>query len=82
MSWTSAADFVAMGGHALYVWGAYAMTALTLAWEALLLLLRRRSLGVAQFSQHTLGKAMDDAAGMPPAVRDRITATIKAEERG
>lgn len=62
MSWTSAADFVAMGGHALYVWGAYAMTALTLAWEALLLLQRRRRAIEALRDQMLLEEAGDDGA--------------------
>lgn len=62
MSWASAADFVAMGGHALYVWGAYAMTALTLAWEALLLLLRRRRAIEALRDQMLLEDTGDDGA--------------------
>ena len=27
MNWNSAAEFFAMGGYGLYVWGAYAVTA-------------------------------------------------------
>ena len=38
----SAADFFAMGGYALYVWGSLAMCAVALAWEAISLVLRRR----------------------------------------
>jgi heme exporter protein D len=38
----NAADFFAMGGYALYVWGSVAMCAVALAWEATTLVLRRR----------------------------------------
>jgi heme exporter protein D len=38
----SAADFFAMGGYALYVWGSLAMCAVALVWEATSLVLRRR----------------------------------------
>jgi heme exporter protein D len=41
--WHSFAEFAAMGGYALYVWGAYVMTGAVLAWEALMLVHRRRS---------------------------------------
>jgi heme exporter protein CcmD len=43
MNWHSLAAFAEMGGYALYVWGAYAMLAAALAWEALMLAQRRRS---------------------------------------
>ena len=43
MNWHSFAEFGEMGGYALYVWGSYAMTAAALAWEALMLVQRRRS---------------------------------------
>lgn len=42
MNWTSLAEFVDMGGYALYVWGSYVMCAAALVWEALLLVQRRR----------------------------------------
>ena len=35
-------EFFAMGGYALYVWGAYGVTAAALAVEAFLLLKRKR----------------------------------------
>ena len=35
-------DFLAMGGYALYVWGAYAVTFALLAIEVVLLLKRKR----------------------------------------
>ena len=43
MHWGSAAEFFAMGGYALYVWGAYVVTALVLIVEVRLLVSRRRS---------------------------------------
>ena len=42
MYWNSLSDFAHMGGYALYVWGAYGMTAAALGWEALALVQRRR----------------------------------------
>ncbi|HVY08482.1 MAG TPA: heme exporter protein CcmD [Burkholderiales bacterium] len=41
MQWASASEFFAMGGSALYVWGAYGMTMLIVAIE--LVGLRRRA---------------------------------------
>jgi len=35
-------EFLAMGGYAIYVWGAYGVTAAALAVEVLLLLKRKR----------------------------------------
>ena len=42
MSWGSAADFIAMGGYGLYVWGAYGLTAALLGIEVRSALRRRR----------------------------------------
>ena len=44
MQWASAAEFFAMGGKGLYVWGAYAMTALVIAAEIIALTRRGRTL--------------------------------------
>ena len=44
MQWSSAAEFFAMGGYGLYVWGAYAVTALVIAAEVVTLIRRRRTL--------------------------------------
>ncbi len=44
MNWNSAADFFAMGGYGLYVWGAFGVTALALLVELLALRGRRRRL--------------------------------------
>lgn len=38
------ADFFAMGGYALYVWGAYGVTAVVMAFEVLLLIRQKRTL--------------------------------------
>ena len=43
MNWGSLADFLAMGGYALYVWGSYAVTALLIALELVLLAKRHRA---------------------------------------
>jgi heme exporter protein D len=40
--WDSLAEFAAMGGHALYVWGAYGAAAAALGAEAWLVLRRAR----------------------------------------
>lgn len=44
MQWTSAAEFFAMGGYGLYVWGAYGVTAVLLAAELIILVRRGRTL--------------------------------------
>jgi heme exporter protein D len=41
MNWS---DFFAMGGYGLYVWGSYAVTALCMGVEVILLLSRKRTL--------------------------------------
>ena len=43
MNWGSAADFWAMGGKGLYVWGSYAAVVAVIAIELWLLRARRRS---------------------------------------
>ena len=43
MNWGSLADFLAMGGYALYVWGSYAVTAGLIAVEVIMLIVRRRN---------------------------------------
>lgn len=40
----SVGEFFAMGGYALYVWGAYGVTALLLAIEVILVVRRKRTL--------------------------------------
>jgi len=43
MHWASAADFFAMGGYGLYVWGSYLVTLAALVAEIVLLGRRRRA---------------------------------------
>ena len=43
MSWASWGDFWSMGGHGLYVWGSYAVTAGLIALEIVVLGARRRA---------------------------------------
>ena len=42
MNWGSAAEFFAMGGYAAYVWGSYAVVALCMLLEPLVVRARRR----------------------------------------
>lgn len=42
MHWSSLAEFLAMGGYGLYVWGSFAVTAAVMAGELLTLRQRRR----------------------------------------
>lgn len=44
MHWGSAAEFFAMGGYALYVWGSYLVTAVVIAVEVATLVRRGRTL--------------------------------------
>lgn len=44
MNWGGSEAFFAMGGYALYVWGSYAMTAVLIAAEVILLVMRRRGI--------------------------------------
>ena len=41
MNWGSLNDFLAMGGHALHVWGSYGMAALCILVEVILLKARK-----------------------------------------
>ena len=43
MNWNSWSDFFHMGGYAFYVWGSYAVTAVLIAGEILLLRARRQN---------------------------------------
>jgi len=42
MNWNSAAEFFAMGGYGLYVWGSYAVAAAFMLVEPVLAVLRHR----------------------------------------
>lgn len=43
MSWGSVAEFLAMGGYAQYVWGAYGVSVLVIVVECVLLAARSRA---------------------------------------
>ena len=53
MNWNSAAEFWAMRGYGLYVWGSYAMTLGLMLFEALAVV-RRRRVGVRASGADTL----------------------------
>jgi len=44
MQWGSVSEFFAMGGYGLYVWGAYAVTAVVIVAETVILVRRGRTL--------------------------------------
>lgn len=44
MNWNSSAEFFAMGGYALYVWGSFGVCALALALEPFLVRQRRNNI--------------------------------------
>lgn len=48
MNWGSFAEFAAMGGYGLYVWGSYVATALLIGLEVGLLVARNRAAQGAQ----------------------------------
>ena len=49
MQWGSPAEFWAMGGYGLYVWGSYAATLVLMIAEIVLLALRRRNAALTVF---------------------------------
>ena len=55
MNWGSWSQFWAMGGYGLYVWGAYAVTALALVLEVTAVM-RKRSRLVRQFAERGPGE--------------------------
>ena len=44
MIWSSASEFLAMGGYGLYVWGSFGVTALVIAGEIWQVGVRRRAI--------------------------------------
>ena len=44
MNWTSASDFFAMGGYALYVWGSFGVMAIVMIAEPLIVMQGQKSL--------------------------------------
>ncbi len=53
MIWHSWAQFFAMGGYGLYVWGAFGMTGFTVLLELLQLRARRRTLRAGEAHEGT-----------------------------
>lgn len=43
MKWAGIGEFLAMGGYGLYVWGSYAVTAIVVAIEIVVLITRHRA---------------------------------------
>ena len=58
MNWNSAADFFAMGGYGLYVWGSFGVSAAALVVEQLLLK-RRTSEIVRSLRRRARAERMD-----------------------
>lgn len=58
MNWNSAADFWAMGGYGLYVWGSFAVTALCLMAELISLRVRRNAAWAILNDEAALKKGM------------------------
>jgi heme exporter protein D len=58
MIWNSAAEFFAMGGYGLYVWGSVGVCAAALALEPFLLSRRREAI-LRSLRRHALAEQMD-----------------------
>jgi heme exporter protein D len=62
MNWHTPAEFFAMGGYALYVWGSFGVCALALALEPLLVSRRRRAI-VGNLRRHARADRMEQEVG-------------------
>ncbi len=58
MNWNSAADFFAMGGYALYVWGSFGVCALAFVVEPILIAHRHRQI-VQTLHRQALAEKME-----------------------
>jgi heme exporter protein D len=58
MIWNSPAEFFAMGGYALYVWGSFGVCAVCLALEPFLLSRRRQAI-LQSLRRHARAEQMD-----------------------
>lgn len=58
MNWHSPAEFFAMGGYGLYVWGSFGVCAAALVIEPFLLSRRRRAI-LRSLRRHALAEQMD-----------------------
>jgi len=61
MTWTSAAEFLAMGGYALYVWGSFGAVLVGLAIEYRLVASRRAS-ALHRLKQQVLAERLEKEA--------------------
>jgi heme exporter protein D len=62
MNWSGPAEFLAMGGYALYVWGAYAVTVACLLVEPVLASRRHRRALADATMQDLRGETVLDAS--------------------
>jgi heme exporter protein D len=58
MNWGSPAEFFAMGGYALYVWGSFGVVAVALVLEPILVSRRRQAI-VQSLRRHALADKLD-----------------------
>jgi heme exporter protein D len=58
MNWNSPAEFFAMGGYALYVWGSFGVVAVALVLEPILVSRRRQAI-VQSLRRHALADKLD-----------------------
>lgn len=58
MNWSSPAEFFAMGGYALYVWGSFGVCALAMALEPFLVA-QRRSIILRSLRREALAEKLD-----------------------
>lgn len=58
MNWHTPAEFFAMGGYALYVWGSFGVCAAALVLEPFLLSRRRRAI-LQSLRRHARAEQMD-----------------------
>jgi heme exporter protein D len=58
MIWGSPAEFFAMGGYALYVWGSFGVCAVAMLIEPILLGRRRRAI-LRSLRRHAIADRMD-----------------------
>jgi heme exporter protein D len=58
MNWNSPAEFFAMGGYALYVWGSFGVCALALVLEPLLVR-QRRNIILRSLRREALAEQLD-----------------------
>jgi heme exporter protein D len=76
MIWHDANEFFSMGGHGLYVWGAYGAMAVLLAVEAVLVVLRHRAARAAAADEAAAADLeAAEAGGLPPGAAEAVRAS-------